>query len=458
MKSYAMVMLVAGGALLSACQDVTTRARPIGTPAVITPTLVGSTAKIVWSAVPGADGYNVRLSSDGAVLRAIDLPASVTATTFEDLVPKVYDVSVSARQGGSLGGSGTRRFGSSSGHDFGGTTVTREALVAKITAEFPASLHGTAKGMKYWYEAASGFGARIGVPYSAMTCGTCHAYNPALTGAPANQPCLACHRMMPDQPGVVDYDSVDNTKCMKCHSRQGAEISMNMPDVHRAAGMKCSDCHKAAELHSGAGANALFDVLKPRCEDCHARGSYSSSTRIPTTDSHWRHGNHLSCQACHMSGTLTCVNCHLADDINKGQRNAFARYTDWMFLGNWRGQVHPLNVQTVEYMGQTFSAWGPYNGHTVVVDGRVCANCHASANVLASSLRVTQWNAESQKMEHLTGVIPVPWDYATRLSFDFMSRNADGTWSFLKSGADAAQMLFATPLSREQMQKLQQAR
>lgn len=457
MRSYAFMVLVAGGALLAACQDAMTRSAEIGTPAEITPTLTGSTAKVAWSAVPGADGYNVRLSSNGEVLRATDVPAGVTTAIFENLRPNVYDVSVSARRAGAVGGAGTRRFGSS-GHNFGGSTVTREALVAKISAEFPASLHGTAKGMKYWYEAAAGFGARIGVPYSALTCGSCHAYNPALTGAPANQPCLACHTMMPDQPGVVDYDSVDNTRCLKCHSRQAAEIAMALPDVHRAAGMVCSDCHTAAELHSGAGVTSTFDVLKPRCEDCHAKGAYSSSTRVPATDGHWRHGTKLSCQSCHMTGSLTCVNCHLEDDINKQQRVAFARYADWTFLGNWRGQVHPVNVQTVEYMGQTFAAWGPYNGHTVTADGRVCTSCHASANVVASSLQVTHWNSETKKMEHITGVIPVPWDYARRLSFDFVAKGADGTWNFLKTGADASQMLFATPLSREQMQKLVTAR
>lgn len=336
----------------------------------------------------------------------------------------------------------------------GGSGGSRDSLIAKITREFPLSLHGTAKGMRFWYEASSGFRTQTGVQYDRLTCVGCHAYNSALTGVPSNQPCLACHTEVVGQPGVPNYDAVDQNKCMKCHSRQAAEIAMNLPDVHRAAGMKCSECHTSGEMHRGITATTMFDAMEARCENCHMNGEASTSTQIPGTPSHRRHGNRLDCQSCHMSGSVTCVNCHFEDDVTKATRTAYKRFADWLFLGNWNGEIRPLNVQTVEYQGKTFNAWGPFGGHTITAVGRSCADCHGNPNMLATSLQVTKWNPTTKTMDHLSGVIPVPWDYATRLKFDFVAKNLDGTWSYLKSGADRSQMLYATPLTPDQMQQL----
>lgn len=457
MRPFNLLLLVLGGVLVAACHDGVTGEEGIGTPTILSVTTDGSRATVTWSEVPGADGYRVDLKNEVEAPRVLLVPTGVTTALFDDLTPgSRYEVAVSARRNGQSGRWDTQQFVPATGDD--PPETARDSLIARITAELPHSLHGTAGGMKLWYEAPTGFGARSGVPYSALTCGGCHSFNSTLTGVPSTQPCLACHTELAGQPGKVNYDSVDAAKCLECHSRQAAELAMNLPDVHRAAGMTCSSCHTAAEVHGTGAQPAMFYALATRCEDCHVDRRVDTAPGVPYSPAHLTHSGNVSCDACHMSGSVTCVNCHLEDDVTKQQRVAYKRFADWIFLGNWRDQVRPLNVQTVEYQGKTFAAWGPFHGHTIVAAGRICTDCHGGANIGPTTLRVTRWNDETKSMDHLTGVIPVPADYAARLIFDFVVKNPDGTWTYLKTGADHSQMLFATPLTARQLGRLSHLR
>ena len=456
MSPFRFLVVVLGSVLVAACSDGITREEVVGTPTILSLTTEGPTATVKWSVVPGADGYTVKLAADAESLRTREVAAGTTSTVFENLTPeRPYEVAVAARRNGRTGGWDSERFTSPPGEP---VLTARDSLIASITAQLRYTIHGNAGGMRYWYDSPTGFGAQSGVPYSALTCGGCHAYNSALTGVPSDQPCLACHTEVAGKPGVPDYDSVDQAKCLKCHSRQAAEIAMGLPDAHRSAGMTCADCHTAAEVHSNGAQTTMFVALTTQCEDCHVNGRNPAAPKLPYDASHLTHSGRVGCQSCHMSGSVTCVNCHLDDDLTKQQRVAYKKFADWIFLGNWRGQVRPLNVQTVEYQGHTLAAWGPFNGHTIVPTGRVCTDCHGSANVLATSLDVVRWNDATKTLDHLTGVIPVPPDYATRLRFDFMVKNPDGSWSFLESGAGRTQMLFATPLTQWQMGRLSKIR
>jgi len=287
-------------------------------------------------------------------------------------------------------------------------------------------------------------------------CSSCHVFNEALTGVSRDTPCLACHPASATNPQVVNYSVVSQAQCLKCHSRQAAEIAMNLPDVHRAAGMECVDCHPADQVHGTGGAEAtMFDALNVACIDCHDDGG--AGPAVPNTSVHTMHTSTVACQACHMSGSVTCYNCHLKDEIVAKKKTAYARYADWLFLGNYRGKVHPLNFQSVEYEGTTFNAWGPFTGHTITRAGRMCGHCHGNANVkavLGGQLAVTRWDPATATMSHATGMIPVPKDYSLLLRFDYVTKNAAGAWSFVETGPEKSQMLFATPLTAAQMARL----
>jgi len=58
------------------------------------------------------------------------------------------------------------------------------------------------------------------------------------------------------------------------------------------------------------------------------------------------------------------------------------------------------------------------------------------------------------------GVILIPPDYQTSMNFAFVQcvsscdNPETAQWEFLKDGTDAVQMLYAQPLTQEQMEKL----
>lgn len=69
----------------------------------------------------------------------------------------------------------------------------------------------------------------------------------------------------------------------------------------------------------------------------------------------------------------------------------------------------------------------------------------------------TKNDPNGKNLTYQTGVIPVPPNYTEGgLRFDFVTLDqAGGTlWSFVKTGADIYQILYGTPLTQAQMDKL----
>jgi hypothetical protein len=298
------------------------------------------------------------------------------------------------------------------------------------------SLHGTTRGMEYWYSAdQNGFEQFTGVPYENLACGGCHTT------------CQSCHDGTPGAAPVSDE------KCKVCHSRQGSEIALGYPDVHRDAGMGCTDCHSLLEVHGdGNPYNSMFDAgaRNVNCQTCH--GAVSSSV-----EEHQVHLDNIACQSCHMESSVTCVNCHFKSEIEDREKIAFGKFHGWQFLGNWEGKVYPFNFQSVEYEDNTLVAYGPYTGHTVTREGRVCGDCHGSTwareYLREGSIKLVEWDAEQNKLVGIKGLIPIPPDFASAFQHDFATRVGDG-WQFLEEGPDVSVMVYGQPLTLEQIRKL----
>lgn len=331
-------------------------------------------------------------------------------------------------------------------------------MIAEIQEGFPNSLHATAAGMRDWYDHPDGFGAMIGVDYETLPCGNCHV-PPTGEGA-----CATCHDDVQAAAAGTEVMDTDVTCVKACHGRQRSEIGMGLPDVHREAGMDCTDCHTSEEIHGDGEADAtMFDegVLTTSCDDCHVAGG--GAPLPPDTRAHRVHGDDLSCQSCHMANGVSCYNCHFADEVENHKKVAYTKFADWVFLGNYRGQVYPMNFQSVEYQGQTYNAWGPFHGHTITQQGRDCRGCHINENVLEygaeGELKVVHWDADQNKLVNLEGIIPVPPDWSTSLLFDYVTKDGDGSgWRFLETGPDKSHMRFATPLTSSQMDELMTGR
>jgi hypothetical protein len=310
----------------------------------------------------------------------------------------------------------------------------------QIREFLPTSLHGTARGMAHWYQAAQGgFETLTNIPYEQLSCGNCHV---------DAQTCQPCHGSSEPATGDVITET-----CLNCHGRQQAEIAASVPDVHRSAGFQCMDCHTSREIHGDGQAYDSFLDSPPgaTCAGCHG-------TAISTGPHHAVHGDKLSCEACHVGQAVTCYNCHFQTEVDEGRKLAYGRFRNWVFLGNWNGQVYPMNFQSVEYQNSTFVAYGPFYGHTITRQGRACAACHDNAAIReyeqTGQIDVVSWDAGTQRLVPRTGVIPVPPNYQAAFQFDFATTQDGRLWTFLKSGVDASHMLRGSPLTAQQMQRL----
>lgn len=340
--------------------------------------------------------------------------------------------------------------------------------------DFSTSLHATRVGKPYWYGASNGgFEKWTGVPIERLGCQDCHGpvnadgepYAKTFPGAG----CIDCH---PSATGR--FDDVTQQQCLGCHGRQAMEAQrLGLGDVHREAGLECWDCHGSDDLHGDGTTYA--SMLEPGaidvdCTDCHERGGLSAEH-----DAHDPHDGALHCSACHVQTVISCYNCHFESQVEAHVKRAKQPLHGFVMLVNRDedGKVHPASFQSLTYRGSAFVAFAPYAAHTVSRAGRDCADCHADqggrneaiAEYNASGLiRFTRWDAATRSLSWIHGVVPLPRDYRKRLAMEFLTFDGDPAvpagedrqnWSAIgKRSWDGSQLFFASPLSREQMDKL----
>jgi hypothetical protein len=344
-------------------------------------------------------------------------------------------------------------------------TLSPTQAVSQITKSpsetFPTSLHATRPGKNHYYSMANGgFETLTGVPMATLMCTKCHApTRPDGTKVDDKtyQPgCLDCHKT----PG----DKVSDATCIACHSRRGLEYKVST-DVHHAKGLTCTSCHTTREMHGdGKKYESLLSpgAMDAKCENCH--------TKPVSNAAHEAHGEKLDCKACHTQTAVACNSCHFESVVAGGGRRFFQPMANFLFLVRRDGsdKVHPASMQTLTYKDKSFVVIAPYSAHTIAKQARVCGDCHGNANVQTyaktGKIAVTTWDAQTSSLKTVTGVVPIPPDWRAALTFDYMTYKGDPTdektdpkaWAFLKSGTDMWHMMFARPLTKEQVEKLQQ--
>lgn len=310
----------------------------------------------------------------------------------------------------------------------------------------PSSLHGTASGMRWWYERPGGLGSVVSTPFNQTNCGSCHAKG-----------CEDCHSA--GGSGPVDQPTV----CISCHSRGSAKYKIGENDVHFAAGMKCSDCH-ANDIHGHTTTyNTMYDdgAVSASCEGCHVDGN---APKPPDDTFHTQHGDKVSCDACHLKTQTTCYNCHMDSLVDDNVNKQYKEFSDFVILLNDKdGKVHAGTYQAVVKGGKTFVAYGPYQGHAISAVGRTCGDCHDSARMVelkdTGKIVMTSWDAtvnpatdKPEGIVHATGVIPFAPD---KYEFQFLNFDkATGEWAPLKTQLDGSQYEFCTPLTDQQLEAL----
>jgi hypothetical protein len=311
---------------------------------------------------------------------------------------------------------------------------------------FSGSLHYTTEGMRYWYEEHSGLMDITGIPYEKLDCQNCHVNS-----------CDVCHAVQDGE--VFRYNSAmpeDKDVCLVCHTRAKTAFKIGEQkvelDVHIGAGMGCADCHIGADVHGdGVFYHTMRDpeAVKASCQDCHTfEGELSRAHSV--------HKGKLDCAACHVSNSLTCMNCHFGKFVETGQRagNFVPPIQDWMLLINYEGQVTSGTVQTLVYDGKKFIAYAPYFTHAIQRGGKACVDCHANPAVQmvknGETVKMGEW--KDGQMTMWQGVVPcVP----EQLQWPFLDKQ-DGEWVVIGDEEDVqVQMVgYGTALTEEQMKKL----
>ncbi len=327
---------------------------------------------------------------------------------------------------------------------------------------FPTSLHGSRPGKQHFYSAKNGgFEKLTGVPMSDLPCASCHAPTKAdgtkIDSKTYKPGCDDCHKQVGDK--------VADSVCLDCHGRQALEMKVLAADVHRAKGLTCMSCHSAREMH-GDG-KSYVSLLQPgamdtKCENCHKSPAQNTAHAV--------HQKSLDCSTCHTQSAVACNNCHFDSQIAGGGRRFYTpAMTNFTFLlkREGSGKVQTATMQTAIHKDKTFVVLAPYTSHSIMKQARACGDCHDNANVKAytatGKIAVTQWDEKAGQLKTVTGVVPVPPDWLTALTFDFVTYTGNAAdpktdpkaWSFAKSGTDLRQMLFAQPLTKKQIEMLQ---
>jgi hypothetical protein len=303
-----------------------------------------------------------------------------------------------------------------------------------ITHNIETSLHGTSRGMQFWYDHPDGFGAVSGVPYSTAGCASCHVSN-----------CKDCHEG--EGPRAI-------ATCTKCHARQGLEMNaLQLTDVHLEAGMVCADCHEPSEVHGDGNVYANMVEAAPirkDCIDCH--------TEVPDNTAHQIHSEKLDCAACHVETMVTCYNCHFESLLNDHEKRPYGPFSGFTILANSTvdQKVRPVTYQSVTYGEHTFVAFGPYHGHSVMQKGHDCSYCHSSARIdelnETGMIKMTEWREDAGTLTHTVGMIPFVPD---KFEFQFMTYDTETkTWKPTTTEAEKMQWLYIEPLTTEQLTKL----
>jgi len=314
---------------------------------------------------------------------------------------------------------------------------------------FEKSLHYTGEGMRYWYEEQGGFMQVTGIPYKDLGCKNCHADS-----------CDKCHAEEKDGKMVFTTKKANKKEtCLKCHARAGAAAKFDkkagVKDVHTEAGMVCNDCHKGMDVHGdGKEYHSMRDpeAVKASCtsEECHSEIDME-------LEPHKKHVKNIDCAACHVSSTITCVNCHFDDFLKRKKRVAGTNFfpnKSWTLLVNHEGKVTTGNAQTLVGKGKKFVVYVPYFTHSIVRDGKKCEDCHGSerAASMIKGEQVEMGTYKDGKLTHAQGVIPfVP----ELLKWPWLDKDGE-EWKELDSDEKPIiqNACYAKPLTKKQLYML----
>lgn len=311
---------------------------------------------------------------------------------------------------------------------------------------FSKSLHYTGEGMRYWYEKDDGLKSITGIPYDQLTCKKCHIKS-----------CDVCHAKKQDQKCCYSTEKAKDTEtCLSCHTKAKETFEIGKDngslDVHIAAGMVCADCHKGQDVHGdGIARHSMRDdgAVKAECTNCH----------VPKENeirAHKVHRGKLDCTACHVSNSISCLNCHFGNFLKTGKRKGSCLHPvqDWLLLVNYKGKVTSGSTQTFVYKDKKFIAYAPYFTHAIQSKAKDCVDCHANAamRLIQKGESVPMATFEDGKMVSYKGVVPL---VPEQLEWTFLNK-VDDKWVPIENNEPPKIQFvgYGEPLTEVQVKKM----
>ncbi len=308
------------------------------------------------------------------------------------------------------------------------------------------SLHATTDGMRYWYDKEDGFKNVSGVPYDKLGCKNCHA-----------KKCERCHTEKTAD-GKFTKKGINQELCLGCHSRAKVTFKIDKKagnlGVHIGMGKTCTDCHSKEDVHGDCNDYDSMrepGAVKASCGDCHQK--------LAENRSHKLHKDKLGCNACHVSGSTTCYNCHFDRFLETGKKkgNFIIGKKKWLMLVNYDGKVTSGTVQTLVSKGEKFIAYAPYFTHSIMENARECGDCHnnKAMKLISSGKNIQVTDFKKGKIKEWEGVIPfVP----EKLQWVFLDKKGDKWVKMKNDKAPITQNVgYATPLTEKQIKSLSQS-
>lgn len=311
---------------------------------------------------------------------------------------------------------------------------------------FSRSLHYTGGGMRYWYEEPNGLMGITNIPYEQLACKHCHISS-----------CDQCHIKKDGEKCSYSVEKAkDMQTCLPCHARAKATFAIGKDkgslDVHIAAGMVCADCHKGGDVHgNGMLYRSMRDdgAVSASCTDCH-------KPKENEIRPHTVHRGKLDCYACHVSNSISCLNCHIDSFLKTGNKegNFLPPVQDWLLLVNYKGKITSGSVQTAVYKGRKFIAYAPYFTHSIQAKAKDCADCHGNdaMKLIQKDRSVPMAEFKDGKMVSWQGVVPL---VPEKLRWSFLDKVGD-EWVAIDNN-EPPKIQFAgygEPLTKEQVKKM----
>jgi hypothetical protein len=320
-------------------------------------------------------------------------------------------------------------------------------LAFSQTSFFDKSLHKEAAGMRYAYEREDGLMGLTNTPYDyeKLDCKNCHV-----------KTCDTCHAYQKEKKSFYSTAKAkEMDTCLKCHGKEGLVFHLckqegNL-DVHMAKGMICVDCHKDEDVHGDGNVYKSMrepGAIKASCENCH-----EVNTEIKA---HTVHGEKLDCTACHVSNSVSCMNCHFDTFKKTGSRDGiFFLLNCYLLLMNRDrdGKVTCGTAMSFVTNNQKFLVYSPQFSHAIQKKGKACGDCHANeaTKLIQQGKPIPMMVFKEGKMETWKGVVPaVP----EKLQWAYFNKEGD-KWVPLESEApEKIQWWYGKPLTEEQIKKL----